>query len=168
MPGFTVGGRIATARNPSFSSMFPDIADIVGGAETVAGQYEALPSVIVADRQHVGGKLVKGGQILFSCEHPLNFGSDCAPLRLDHAGPWEDGFVVNRRISNPAQSTIEVLHPSNDSHEKTGDERWTLHRSVTGARRFLLRIMLAAGLRLCNTTQTASPEFTDAKTGLCR
>jgi len=124
--------------------------------------------VIVADRQHVGGKLVKRSQILFSCEHPLKFALDCAPLRLDHAGPWEDGFVVNRRISNPAQSTIEVLHPSNDSHEKTGDERWTLHRSGSGGRRFPLWIVLAIGLRLCNAMQTASPEFTDAKTGLCR
>src|SRR5215467_5720058 len=88
------------------------------------------------------------------------------PLGLDRAGPWEDGFVVNRRISHRAQCKIEMLHPSDDSHEKAGDERRTLHRPDTNGGRFLPRLMFASTLRLCNATQTASPESTDVKTGL--
>jgi len=90
---------------------------------------------------------------------------DCPPLGLDRVGPWEDGFVVNRRISHSAQCKIEELHPFDDSHKKLGDERRTLHRPDANRGRFLLGIGFAT-LRLRNATQTASPESTDAKTGL--
>ena len=90
---------------------------------------------------------------------------DCPPLGLDRLGSWEDGFVVNRRIFHSAQRKIEVLHPFDDSHKKAGDERRTLHRPDAIGGRFLLGIRFAT-LRLCNATQTASPESTDAKTGL--
>src|SRR5262249_45821492 len=93
-------------------------ADVVIGAKAIAGQYEALPPAVVADHRCVGGKLVEGRQFLFSREHALEFGTDCPPLGLDRAGPWEDGFVVNRRISHRAQCKIEMLHASDDSHEK--------------------------------------------------
>src|SRR5262245_34504533 len=96
---------------------------------------------------------------LFARARALEFGMDCPPLGLDRAGPWEDGFVVNRRISHCAQCKIEKLHASDDSHR-------TLHRPDADGGRFLLRILFASTLRLCNATQTASPESTDVKTGL--
>src|SRR5262249_25851259 len=111
-------------------------ADVVIGAKAIAGQYEALPPAVVADHRCVGGKLVEGRQFLFSREHALEFGTDCPPLGLDRAGPWEDGFVVNRRISHRAQCKIEMLHASDDSHEKAGDERRTLQPPDADGGRF--------------------------------
>jgi len=64
-----------------------------------------------------------------------------------------------------AQCKIEMLHASDDLHEKAGDERRTLQPPDADGGRFLLRIMFASTLPLCNATQTASPESTDLKTG---
>jgi hypothetical protein len=58
-----------------------------------------------------------------------------------------------------------MLHASDDSHEKAGDERRTLQPPDADGGRFLLRIMFASTLPLCNATQTASPESADLKTG---
>src|SRR5262249_18342950 len=41
-------------------------AGVFIGAQAIAGQYEALPLAIIADRRCVGGKLVEGGHFLFS------------------------------------------------------------------------------------------------------
>jgi len=58
-----------------------------------------------------------------------------------------------------------MLHPCDDSHEKAGDVRRTFHRPDTDGGRFLLRIVFVSSLRLCNPTQTASPESMTQKRG---